>query len=59
MVRQRVRSVDVRPDAQKDFSEHTQRFMKDMVWTGACRSWCENFWNSPNIRNTGLIIHRQ
>jgi cation diffusion facilitator CzcD-associated flavoprotein CzcO len=38
---QRAKSFDVRPEAQLDFDEHTQRFMKNMVWTGTCRSWCK------------------
>ncbi|KXH25723.1 hypothetical protein CSAL01_04915 [Colletotrichum salicis] len=39
VVRQRVKSFDVRPEAQRDFDKHTQEFMKHMVWTGTCRSW--------------------
>ncbi|KAK1659954.1 hypothetical protein BDP55DRAFT_732822 [Colletotrichum godetiae] len=39
VVRQRVKSFDVRPEAQSDFDKHTQEFMKHMVWTGTCRSW--------------------
>ncbi|KXJ91657.1 hypothetical protein Micbo1qcDRAFT_233085 [Microdochium bolleyi] len=39
MIRQKVVSFDVRRDAQHDFDVHTQEFMKQMVWTGACRSW--------------------
>ncbi|KAF9873662.1 hypothetical protein CkaCkLH20_08772 [Colletotrichum karsti] len=39
MVRQRVKSFDVRLEAQTDFDQHTQNFMRNMVWTGACRSW--------------------
>ncbi|KAH6696838.1 hypothetical protein F5X68DRAFT_219307 [Plectosphaerella plurivora] len=39
MIRQRVRSFDVRRNAQEDFNTHTQAFMKQMVWTGTCRSW--------------------
>lgn len=31
----------VRHEAQEDFDKHTQTVMKDMVWTGACRSWCK------------------
>ncbi|OHE98473.1 hypothetical protein CORC01_06264 [Colletotrichum orchidophilum] len=39
VIRQRVKSFDVRPEAQSDFDRHTQEFMKHMVWTGTCRSW--------------------
>ncbi|KPM36569.1 putative sterigmatocystin biosynthesis monooxygenase stcW [Neonectria ditissima] len=39
MIRQRILSFDVREDAQSDFNEHTQSRMRDMVWTGTCRSW--------------------
>ncbi|CAG9948957.1 unnamed protein product [Clonostachys rosea f. rosea IK726] len=39
MIRQRVRCVDIRPEAQNDFDKHTQTLMKDTVWTGTCRSW--------------------
>ncbi|KAH6884857.1 hypothetical protein B0T10DRAFT_531035 [Thelonectria olida] len=39
MVRQGVKAFNVRPDAQADFDEHTQTMMKNMVWTGTCRSW--------------------
>ncbi|KAK1542459.1 hypothetical protein CPAR01_05846 [Colletotrichum paranaense] len=39
VIRQRVKSFDVRPEAQSDFDKHTQEFMKNMVWTGTCRSW--------------------
>lgn len=41
MIRQRVRSFDVKRYAQEDFNKHTQAFMKHMVWTGTCRSWCK------------------
>ncbi|KAH8663443.1 hypothetical protein BGZ60DRAFT_411320 [Tricladium varicosporioides] len=36
---QKAKSFDIRPEVQQDFDEHTQGFMKDMVWTGTCRSW--------------------
>ncbi|KAH7009858.1 hypothetical protein EDB80DRAFT_838797 [Ilyonectria destructans] len=39
MIRQRILSFDVRSEAQSDFDAHTQSRMKDMVWTGTCRSW--------------------
>lgn len=41
MIRQRILSFDVRSEAQSDFDAHTQSRMKDMVWTGTCRSWCK------------------
>uniref|UniRef100_A0A0D2Y6A0 Sterigmatocystin biosynthesis monooxygenase stcW n=1 Tax=Fusarium oxysporum (strain Fo5176) TaxID=660025 RepID=A0A0D2Y6A0_FUSOF len=42
MIRQRVKSFEVRIDAQNDFNTHTQKVMQDMVWTGTCRSWCSS-----------------
>ncbi|KAH8655441.1 hypothetical protein BX600DRAFT_489099 [Xylariales sp. PMI_506] len=39
MARERVKYFDVKKAAQDDFDAHTQDFMKDAVWTGACRSW--------------------
>ncbi|ETS84116.1 hypothetical protein PFICI_02141 [Pestalotiopsis fici W106-1] len=39
VIRQRVKAFDVRPEAQQDFDDHTQSIMRDMVWTGTCRSW--------------------
>ncbi|KAF7556447.1 hypothetical protein G7Z17_g1441 [Cylindrodendrum hubeiense] len=39
VIRQRILSFDIRCDAQSDFDAHTQSRMKDMVWTGTCRSW--------------------
>jgi cation diffusion facilitator CzcD-associated flavoprotein CzcO len=42
IIRQRVKSFDIRSDVQADFDKHTQTFMKDMVWTGTCRSWFKN-----------------
>ncbi|KAI1874170.1 uncharacterized protein JN550_002749 [Neoarthrinium moseri] len=37
--RENVKAFDVTQEAQGDFSMHTQNYMKDMVWSGACRSW--------------------
>ncbi|KAF5597823.1 sterigmatocystin biosynthesis monooxygenase stcW [Fusarium pseudocircinatum] len=42
MIRQRVKSFEVRAGAQEDFNIHTQTVMQDMVWTGTCRSWCSS-----------------
>ncbi|KAH0430163.1 hypothetical protein CcaCcLH18_05867 [Colletotrichum camelliae] len=39
MIRQRIRSFDVRIEAQTEFDNHTQEFMRQAVWTGTCRSW--------------------
>ncbi|KAE9570397.1 FAD-binding monooxygenase [Colletotrichum fructicola] len=39
MIRQRIKSFDVRIEAQTDFDNHTQEFMRQAVWTGTCRSW--------------------
>lgn len=41
VIRERVESFDVRPEVQADFNEHTQNVMKDLVWSGTCRSWCK------------------
>lgn len=41
VVRERIKSFDVRPEAEQDFASHTQTVMRYMVWTGACRSWCK------------------
>ncbi|KAJ4374979.1 hypothetical protein N0V83_002058 [Neocucurbitaria cava] len=32
-------SFDIREEVQADFDAHTQDTMKQMVWTGPCRSW--------------------
>ncbi|WQF88077.1 Putative flavin monooxygenase, FAD/NAD(P)-binding domain superfamily [Colletotrichum destructivum] len=37
--RKDVKSFDVTQTAQNDFSQHTSEYMKDMVWSGSCRSW--------------------
>lgn len=42
MIRQDIQSFDVRSEVQLDFDKHTQEFMKGMVWTGTCRSWCKS-----------------
>ncbi|KAH9225325.1 hypothetical protein K456DRAFT_1732009 [Colletotrichum gloeosporioides 23] len=39
MIRQCIKSFDVRIEAQTDFDNHTQEFMRQAVWTGTCRSW--------------------
>ncbi|KAF4835658.1 FAD-binding monooxygenase moxY [Colletotrichum tropicale] len=39
MIRQRIKSFDVRIEAQTDFDNHTREFMRQAVWTGTCRSW--------------------
>ncbi|EXK29642.1 hypothetical protein FOXG_11810 [Fusarium oxysporum f. sp. lycopersici 4287] len=51
MIRQRVKSFEVRIDAQNDFNTHTQKVMQDMVWTGTCRSWYKQ---GTNGKVTGL-----
>ncbi|SCO55607.1 related to monooxigenase [Fusarium fujikuroi] len=51
MIRQRVKSFEVRADAQNDFNTHTQKIMQDMVWTGTCRSWYKQ---GTNGKVTGL-----
>ncbi|KAH8702351.1 hypothetical protein BGW36DRAFT_395003 [Talaromyces proteolyticus] len=42
VIRQNVKTFDVRPDVQADFDQHTQQYMQNMVWTGSCRSWFKN-----------------
>ncbi|KAF2148109.1 putative FAD-containing monooxygenase [Myriangium duriaei CBS 260.36] len=39
VIRERIKVFDIRPESQHDFDLHTQGFMKNMVWTGTCRSW--------------------
>jgi hypothetical protein len=39
---QQAASFDVRQSVQDDFNNHTQKVMKDLVWTGSCRSWFKN-----------------
>ncbi|ETI26084.1 hypothetical protein G647_02861 [Cladophialophora carrionii CBS 160.54] len=39
---QQASSFDVRQSVQDDFNNHTQSVMKDLVWTGGCRSWFKN-----------------
>ncbi|KAM0546948.1 hypothetical protein ACHAPJ_010608 [Fusarium lateritium] len=51
MIRQRVKSFEVRSDAQEDFNTHTQTTMQDMVWTGTCRSWYKQ---GTNGKVTGI-----
>ncbi|KAF4995954.1 hypothetical protein FGRMN_4809 [Fusarium graminum] len=51
MIRQRVKSFEVRSDAQADFNTHTQKAMRDMVWTGTCRSWYKQ---GTNGKVTGI-----
>ncbi|KAL4906968.1 hypothetical protein BDW74DRAFT_167024 [Aspergillus multicolor] len=41
-VRERIHSFTIKPSVQADFDAHTQLYMKDMVWTGTCRSWYKN-----------------
>lgn len=53
MIRQRVKSFNVRPDAQKDFNAHVQTSMQDMVWTGTCRSWCKS--RIPNVSSIVVV----
>ena len=42
MTIQRATSFNVRQCVQRDFNDHTQKFMQGMVWTGGCRSWFKN-----------------
>ncbi|KAJ6182618.1 hypothetical protein N7485_001260, partial [Penicillium canescens] len=46
VIRERVRSFEIRQEVEQDFDCHTVELMKDMVWTGSCRSWCKLF-NAP------------
>jgi len=54
MIRQRIKSFKVRPDAQRDFDVHTQASMRDMVWTGTCRSWCKSKALASDFDNSGV-----
>ncbi|KAH6692485.1 hypothetical protein F5X68DRAFT_250704 [Plectosphaerella plurivora] len=51
MVRQQAKSFSVRPECQADFDTHTETLMKNMVWTGSCRSW---FKQGPSGKVTAL-----
>lgn len=35
-----LRSVSVRPEAQRDFNKWVQSQMSSMVWSDSCNSWC-------------------
>lgn len=37
----RLRSVCVKGQAQKEFNQWVQSRMPDMVWSGPCNSWCK------------------
>ncbi len=37
-----VRAVAPKPAAVRDFSEHIEKFMPRMAWSGSCRSWFKN-----------------
>lgn len=39
LMNEKARSFEVRDEDQSDFDAHTQDVVKDMVWTGSCRSW--------------------
>jgi cation diffusion facilitator CzcD-associated flavoprotein CzcO len=43
VIRERVRSFEIRQEVEQDFDCHTVELMRDMVWTGSCRSWCKLF----------------
>jgi hypothetical protein len=38
-IHEKAVSFDVHLEVQADFDAYTQELMKDMVWTGNCRSW--------------------
>jgi cation diffusion facilitator CzcD-associated flavoprotein CzcO len=39
---QQATSFDILQSVQDDFNDHAQGVMKDLVWTGSCRSWFKN-----------------
>ncbi|KAK6369588.1 hypothetical protein LTS17_009494 [Exophiala oligosperma] len=39
---ERALQFNVRAEVQRDFNQHTQSVMKNLVWTGACRAWYKN-----------------
>ncbi|KAL2209886.1 FAD/NAD(P)-binding domain-containing protein [Sarocladium strictum] len=51
VIREDVKSFDVRPEAQADFNTHTQDAMNDLVWSGSCRSWYKS---GPNGKVTAV-----
>ncbi|KAK0647922.1 putative sterigmatocystin biosynthesis monooxygenase stcW [Lasiodiplodia hormozganensis] len=51
VLREDVKTFDVVEAAQRDFDTHTQSFMRQTVWTGACRSW---FKSGPGGKVTAL-----
>src|SRR5579859_1410957 len=40
--REDIAFLDPKPDAVKEFVEHKNAYMKDMVWSDRCRSWYKN-----------------
>lgn len=39
----RLQSVCVKGQAQKEFNQWVQSRMPHMVWSGPCNSWCKSF----------------
>ena len=42
MQREDIVSVEPKPEAIRDFYNHTHEMMKRLVWSSACRSWFKN-----------------
>ncbi|PTD04175.1 putative sterigmatocystin biosynthesis monooxygenase stcW, partial [Fusarium culmorum] len=38
-----IASLEVEEDAAKEFMEQRDKIMKDLVWTGSCASWWEDY----------------
>lgn len=56
IIRERVRSFEIRQEVEQDFDRHTVELMKEMVWTGSCRSWCKSF-NIPLLAHFVPLSH--
>lgn len=39
---ERIKSVNVKPEALADWIEHKDEYMKRMVWSADCSSWYKN-----------------
>ncbi|KAF7591734.1 hypothetical protein BBP40_001178 [Aspergillus hancockii] len=53
----RLRSVSVRPDAQRDFNKWVQSQMSDMVWSDSCKSWYKNKYGKIVVPWPGTTKH--
>ena len=51
-----IRSLDVKKRMQDAFNDYTQNIHQDLVWTGACNSWCKS--GIPTIASRRAIPRR-